>query len=304
MPIHDKRLLRAVQVGYFTVPILLGYAVMQAVIPTTDSVRSEIANSPTGRQRPPLDERHKQHLQSILDEAAARHERSKDERAILDSPMLLGARVWFTGSQVRRLRRCSGHPRHHDSARRSRTHHARLLVDASYMPPADDGAQHLRRTDFCSVLSSQAARTPHEFQVATLLRVRMCWTMTTATVYVTVLSYARVSRAAVKERLVHATRPWQRSVSAAAGHRLAAGTYVSDRRWTELQLGPQRRAVAYVMASSSGDERRGGTMPHREIPPMLIPQHPPHRPPIMDCWPKPDASSICVLSDIVMSDMS
>ena len=75
MPIKDARVLRLVQLGYFVVPIGLGYALMQAVIPPMDAVRDEIRASPTGRSHQPNLEAQKARLQSILDEAAARHGR-------------------------------------------------------------------------------------------------------------------------------------------------------------------------------------------------------------------------------------
>jgi hypothetical protein len=75
MPIRDWRVLKLVQLCYFVVPIGLGYALMQAVIPPTDAVRDEINASPTGRMHQPNLDAQKLKLQAILDDAAARHQR-------------------------------------------------------------------------------------------------------------------------------------------------------------------------------------------------------------------------------------
>lgn len=83
-PIKDRRALLAVQCVYFVTPIVLGYALMQAVIPPTERIRHEIEQSPSGRQthaQLSANQHQRQALQAVLDEVAAKHARESNERS-------------------------------------------------------------------------------------------------------------------------------------------------------------------------------------------------------------------------------
>lgn len=74
LPIKDVRLLRIVQLAYFTTPIVVGYAIMQRVIPApSEAVQPGTVLS---QEHSAATEQQKRALQKVLDDAADRHRQS------------------------------------------------------------------------------------------------------------------------------------------------------------------------------------------------------------------------------------
>ena len=78
MPIRNPRLLLAVKMVYLFTPVVLGYGVMQLVIPDPEELKKVMA--PPSEAAAALTKHQKDGLRDILEPARARHAQAQDHK--------------------------------------------------------------------------------------------------------------------------------------------------------------------------------------------------------------------------------